>query len=192
MVQLKNSLEAIVPIKQLSQNSDNPSLALLGEQLELCEDLRSKIKQTLDEQAPVHIIKGNAIAHGFNEELDDLRAVAQGGKQYLDQMLARETQRTGISSLKIASNNVFGYYIEVRNTHKDKVPPEWTRKQTLVSAERYITEELKQYETKILGAEEKIAVLEHTIFNELLEWMLTFIAPVQQNAKAYCRARLPL
>ena len=98
-------------------------------------------------------------------------------------MLARETQRTGISSLKIASNNVFGYYIEVRNTHKDKVPQEWTRKQTLVSAERYITEELKQYETKILGAEEKIAVLEHTIFNELLEWMLTFIAPVQQNAK---------
>ena len=183
VVQLKNSLEAIVPIKQLSQNSDNPSLALLGEQLELCEDLRSKIKQTLDEQAPVHIIKGNAIAHGFNGELDDLRAVAQGGKQYLDQMLSRETQRTGISSLKIASNNVFGYYIEVRNTHKDKVPPEWTRKQTLVSAERYITEELKQYETKILGAEEKIAVLEHAIFNELLEWMLIYIAPVQQNAK---------
>ena len=183
VVQLKNSLEAIVPIKQLSQKSNNDSLSAIGKALDVCEALRSKIKQTLEEQAPVHITKGNAIAHGFNEELDDLRAVAKGGKQYLDQMLSRETQRTGISSLKIASNNVFGYYIEVRNTHKDKVPQEWIRKQTLVSAERYITEELKQYETKILGAEEKIAGLEHAIFNELLEWMLTYIASVQQNAK---------
>ena len=182
VVQLKNSLEAIVPIKQLSQKSDNHSLTSIGKALDFCEEVRSTIKQTLDEQAPVHITKGNAIAQGFSKQLDDLRAIAHGGKQYLDQMLARETQRTGISSLKIASNNVFGYYIEVRNTHKDKVPPQWIRKQTLVSAERYITEELKEYETKILGAEEQIATLEQAIFNELLESLLVYITPVQQNA----------
>jgi DNA mismatch repair protein MutS len=182
VIQLKNSIEAIVPIKHLSEKSDNASLRLVGGKLEECEVLRIKIKETLQEQAPVHILKGGAIAAGFHPELDELRAIARGGKEYLDQMLARETARTGITSLKIASNNVYGYYIEVRNTHKDKVPEEWVRKQTLVSAERYITEELKEYETKILGAEEKIAALEHAIFAKLLLWMLQYIAPVQQNA----------
>ncbi|MGK0385696.1 MAG: DNA mismatch repair protein MutS [Patiriisocius sp.] len=183
VIQLKNSLEAVVPVKHISEKSDNESLRILGAQLQECEVLRAKIKETIQEEAPVNILKGNAIATGFHPELDDLRAIARGGKEYLDQMLARETARTGITSLKIASNNVFGYYIEVRNTHKDKVPEEWIRKQTLVSAERYITEELKEYEAKILGAEEKIAALEQDIFANLMHWMLQYIAPVQQNAK---------
>jgi DNA mismatch repair protein MutS len=135
------------------------------------------------EEAPVNILKGNSIAEGFSEMLDELRNISANGKEYLDAMLERETKRTGISSLKIASNNVFGYYIEVRNTHKDKVPQEWIRKQTLVSAERYITEELKEYETKILGAEEKIVALEQEFFAKLVDWMLQFIDSVQQNAQ---------
>ena len=183
VIQLKNSLEAIVPVKDISEKSNNESLRILGEQLQECEVLRAKIKETINEEAPVNIAKGNAIAVGFHPELDELRAIATGGKDYLDQMLARETERTGISSLKIASNNVFGYYIEVRNTHKDKVPEEWIRKQTLVSAERYITEELKEYEAKILGAEEKMASLEQDIFAKLVQWMLQYIGPVQQNAQ---------
>lgn len=126
--------------------------------------------------------KGNAIAEGVSQELDDLRAISQGGKSYLDEMLARETERTGIPSLKIAFNNVFGYYLEVRNTHKDKVPEEWIRKQTLVNAERYITEELKEYESKILGAEEKIAALEQMLFSELIASIQPFINKIQQNA----------
>jgi DNA mismatch repair protein MutS len=182
VVQLKNSLEAVVPIKALALNSKNESLKIIGEQLHDCELLRNKIKETLFEEAPVNILKGNSIAEGFSETLDELRNISANGKEYLDEMLERETKRTGISSLKIASNNVFGYYIEVRNTHKDKVPPEWIRKQTLVSAERYITEELKEYETKILGAEEKILALEQEIFAKLVEWMLQFIGSVQQNA----------
>ena len=182
VVQLKNSLEAVVPIKALAINSKNESLKIIGEQLHDCELLRNKIKETLFEEAPVNILKGNSIAEGFSETLDELRNISANGKEYLDEMLERETKRTGISSLKIASNNVFGYYIEVRNTHKDKVPPEWIRKQTLVSAERYITEELKEYETKILGAEEKILALEQEIFAKLVEWMLQFIGSVQQNA----------
>ncbi len=132
--------------------------------------------------APVNINKGNAIASGVSQELDDLRAISNSGKEYLDNMLARETERTGISSLKIAFNNVFGYYIEVRNTHKDKVPEEWIRKQTLVNAERYITEELKEYETKILGAEEKIQALEQEIFAKLIQYIINFVQPVQENA----------
>jgi len=183
VIQLKNSLEAIIPIKAQAQEADNESIKIIGEQLQDCDLLRSKIKATLNEEAPVNIQKGNAIAEGVSEELDELRSIAKGGKDYLNAMLERETERTGISSLKIASNNVFGYYIEVRNTHKDKVPEEWIRKQTLVSAERYITEELKEYETKILGAEEKIAVLEQAIFGKLIEWMLQFIGQVQQNAR---------
>ncbi|MFC7356497.1 DNA mismatch repair protein MutS [Jejudonia soesokkakensis] len=182
VIQLKNSLEAILPIKGEISKATNESLQVLGEKLNECETLRNKIKQTLQEEAPVNILKGNTIAAGFNEELDELRAISKGGKEYLDKMLERETERTGISSLKIASNNVFGYYIEVRNTHKDKVPQEWIRKQTLVSAERYITEELKEYEAKILGAEEKITTLEQEIFAALVEWMLQFIGIVQQNA----------
>ena len=182
VIQLKNSLEAIVPIKILAETASNESLKIIGEQLQECEVLRDKIKETLNEDSPVNILKGNAIALGFHPELDELRSIANGGKEYLNQMLARETERTGITSLKIASNNVFGYYIEVRNTHKDKVPEDWIRKQTLVNAERYITEELKEYETKILGAEEKIAALEQEIFAKLVQWMLQYIGPVQQNA----------
>jgi len=183
VVHLKNSLEAIVPIKQIASEAGNDSVKRIGEQLQNCEELREKIKETLNEEAPIQLQKGNAIASGFSEELDELRAISKGGKDYLDQIVQRETAITGISSLKIASNNVFGYYIEVRNTHKDKVPEEWIRKQTLVNAERYITEELKEYESKILGAEEKIASLEHQIFSELVNWMLRFISVVQQNGQ---------
>ena len=183
VIHLKNSLEAIVPIKLQAEQANNESIKIIGEQLQDCELLREKIKATLNEEAPVLIQKGNAIAEGVSEELDELRSIAKGGKDYLNGMLKRETERTGITSLKIASNNVFGYYIEVRNSHKDKVPEEWIRKQTLVNAERYITEELKEYETKILGAEEKIAVLEQDIFAKLIEWMLQYIAQVQQNAR---------
>ncbi|MCW8980487.1 MAG: DNA mismatch repair protein MutS [Altibacter sp.] len=182
VLHLKNSLEAVVPVKAKALQSENQSVQRIGEQLQLCESLREKIKETLNDDAPVHILKGNAIARGFHEDLDALRAISTGGKEYLDDMLERETRRTGITSLKIASNNVFGYYIEVRNTHKDKVPEDWVRKQTLVSAERYITNELKEYEAKILGAEEKIAILEQQLYNDLVEWMLPFIGAVQQNA----------
>ncbi|MDP5229555.1 MAG: DNA mismatch repair protein MutS [Cellulophaga sp.] len=182
VIQLKNSLEAIVPIKQLTANSDNDSVKLISDQLQACDMLRAKIKEMIFEEAPVNILKGTTIAKGYSEELDELRGLAFSGKDYLNKMLARETERTGISSLKIASNNVFGYYIEVRNTHKDKVPEEWIRKQTLVNAERYITEELKEYESKILGAEERIATLEQQLFLQLVVWMQEYISPVQNNA----------
>ncbi len=182
VVQLKNSLEAIVPIKAQASQSDNEALKKIGDTLNDCEVLRKKIKETLNEDAPVNVLKGNTIAEGYLDELDDLRAIAYSGKDYLDKMLERETEATGITSLKIASNNVFGYYIEVRNTHKDKVPDTWIRKQTLVSAERYITEELKEYEAKILGAEEKILALEQQLFNDLVIWMNEYIKPVQLNA----------
>ena len=182
VIQLKNSLEAIVPIKLLAINCKSTALKTLGDNLNDCDLLRSKIKETLNEDAPVNILKGNAIAKGYSDELDEYRSLAYSGKDYLDKMLQRETEATGISSLKIASNNVFGYYIEVRNLHKDKVPESWIRKQTLVNAERYITEELKEYETKILGAEEKIGVLEQQLFSELVSWMTNYIKSVQQNA----------
>jgi DNA mismatch repair protein MutS len=182
VVQLKNSMAAVVPLKELAMQSKNESLQIIGEQLNTCELLQNKISETLIEEAPVAIGKGNAIAAGVSETLDELRAIATGGKEYLAAMLKRESERTGISSLKIASNNVFGYYIEVRNTHKDKVPEEWIRKQTLVNAERYITEELKEYETKILGAEEKMLALEQELFAKMIQWLLQFIAPVQQTA----------
>ena len=183
VVLLKNSLNAIIPIKEAAEKSDNESLKLIGEQLQNCNSLREKISKTLNEDAPVNINKGNSIAEGVSTELDDLRAVSTKGKDYLDAMLAREIERSGITSLKIAFNNVFGYYIEVRNTHKDKVPPDWIRKQTLVNAERYITEELKEYETKILGAEEKIGKLEHDLFAELISNLLDYIQPIQLNAQ---------
>ena len=182
VIQLKNSLEAMVPIKALAQHAENEALQILSEKINNLEHLRSKIKETVIEEAPVNVIKGNTIAPGFHEELDELRGLATSGKEYLDKMLARETERTGITSLKIASNNVFGYYIEVRNTHKDKVPAEWIRKQTLVNAERYITEELKEYEAKILGAEERILGIEQQLFNQLVTWITQFIEPVQTNA----------
>jgi DNA mismatch repair protein MutS len=183
VVLLKNSLNAIIPIKEAAEKSTQESLQILGEQLQNCNSLREKIAKTLYEDAPVNINKGQAIAEGVSKELDDLRAISTKGKDYLDAMLARETERSGIPSLKIAFNNVFGYYIEVRNTHKDKVPTDWIRKQTLVSAERYITEELKEYETKILGAEDKIAKLEHELFSNLISNLLEYIQPIQLNAQ---------
>ncbi len=182
VIQLKNSLEAIVPVKEMTAESKNDALLLISDQLHSCDLLRNKIKETLFEEAPVLISKGKTIADGYSDELDELRELATSGKEYLDKMLARETQQTGITSLKIASNNVFGYYIEVRNTHKDKVPETWIRKQTLVNAERYITEELKEYEGKILGAEERILSLEQQLFSQLIVWMQEYITPVQNNA----------
>ena len=183
VVQLKNSLEQILPIKALALDCDHLHLNSLGKQIQDCEALRLKIKATLNEDAPVNILKGHTIASSANEELAALRAIAFSGKDYLDGMLSRESEATGIPSLKIASNNVFGYYIEVRNTHKDKVPAHWIRKQTLVNAERYITEELKEYEQKILGAEDQILAIEQRLFSELISWMHTYIKAVQQNAQ---------
>ncbi|TDN87108.1 DNA mismatch repair protein MutS [Salegentibacter sp. 24] len=183
VLQLKHSLQAVIPIKELAQKSENKAIKIIGDNLHSCKILREKISESLHEEAPVNILKGNCIAEGFSEELDDLRKIAFSGKDYLDNMLKRETKITGISSLKIGSNNVYGYYIEVRNTHKDKVPESWIRKQTLVNAERYITEELKEYEAKILGAEEKILLLEQQLFGKLVVWMNNYIQPVQQNAQ---------
>jgi len=182
VVQLKNALEAIVPIRALTSQCDNGALMAIGNALDLCEELRQRIKSALNEDAPVNILKGNTIASDFSPELAELRKLAFSGKDYLDKMLERESERTGITSLKIDSNNVFGYYIEVRHAHKDKVPADWIRKQTLVNAERYITEELKEYEAKILGAEERILEIEQRLFAELVTWMAQFIAPVQKNA----------
>ena len=182
VVQLCSSLEHIPQIKQLCLTSGNESLSLLGDKLHDCQQLCARIRETLNEEAPVNIAKGNAIAAGYSAELDELRGLSHSGKSYLDDLLLRETQRTGIPSLKIDNNNVFGYYLEVRNTHKDKVPADWVRKQTLVNAERYITNELKEYEAKILGAEEKIGQLEQALYAELLNYIAEYIAPVQQNA----------
>ncbi|MFL0354204.1 DNA mismatch repair protein MutS [Xanthomarina sp. GH4-25] len=182
VIQLKNSLEAIVPIKALASNCENEALKVIGDTLQSCDVLRAKIKETLNEDAPVNVLKGFTIAEGFSSELDELRGLSLSGKTYLDTMLKRESERTGITSLKIGSNNVYGYYIEVRNTHKDKVPEAWIRKQTLVNAERYITEELKEYEAKILGAEERILAIEQQLFSELIGWMMQYIKAVQQNA----------
>jgi DNA mismatch repair protein MutS len=182
VVYLKESLDAIIPIKKLALESPQEAVKVIGDTLHSCELLREKIKTTLNQEAPVAIAKGNAIAKGISEELDDLRAISISGKEFLEGIEKRESEKTGISSLKISFNNVFGYYIEVRNTHKDKVPPEWIRKQTLVNAERYITEELKEYETKILGAEEKIHKLEMDLFEQLVAWITTYIKPVQLNA----------
>ncbi|GIM56086.1 DNA mismatch repair protein MutS [Capnocytophaga canimorsus] len=182
VVQLKNSLEMIPPIKEICNQAKNHDLNVLADKLYSCEELCNQIAVTLNEEAPVNILKGNAIKEGVSAELDELRKLSVSGKAYLDEMLKRETEKTGISSLKIDYNNVHGYYIEVRNTHKDKVPQDWIRKQTLVNAERYITEELKTYEAKILGAEEKIAQLEQAIFAELIISIGNYIPQVQQNA----------
>jgi DNA mismatch repair protein MutS len=182
VVYLKESLDAIIPIKTLALESPQEAVKIIGDSLHSCDLLREKIKTTLNQDAPVAIAKGNAIAKGVNAELDDLRAISTSGKEFLDGIEKRESQLTGISSLKISFNNVFGYYIEVRNLHKDKVPAEWIRKQTLVNAERYITEELKEYETKILGAEEKIQKIEAELFEQLVAWIATYIKPVQLNA----------
>ncbi|WP_315012243.1 DNA mismatch repair protein MutS [Capnocytophaga leadbetteri] len=182
VVQLCGSLEHIMPIKQQCLQSSKESLSLLGDKLHDCQQLCTRIRQTLTDEAPVNIAKGNAIAAGFSAELDELRNLSHTGKSYLDDLLLRETQRTGIPSLKIDNNNVFGYYIEVRNTHKDKVPADWVRKQTLVNAERYITDELKEYEAKIVGAEERISQLEQSLYAELISYISEYIAQVQTNA----------
>ncbi|BDB53890.1 DNA mismatch repair protein MutS [Flavobacterium ammoniigenes] len=182
VVYLKESLDAILPIKALALQSPQEAVKVIGDHLHSCDLLREKIKTTLNQEAPVAIAKGSAIATGVNTELDELRAISTSGKEFLEGIERRESERTGISSLKISFNNVFGYYIEVRNTHKDKVPEEWIRKQTLVNAERYITEELKEYETKILGAEEKIHKIESELFEQLVQWISTYIKPVQMNA----------
>jgi len=182
VIHLKDSLDAIIPIKTLALQSKNEALKTIGDSLHACELLREKIGTTLNPDAPVAINKGNAIAVGVNTELDELRTISSTGKGYLEALEKRESEITGIPSLKISFNNVFGYYIEVRNTHKDKVPAEWIRKQTLVNAERYITEELKEYESKILGAEDKISQLESMLYEQLVNWMATYIKPVQLNA----------
>ncbi|MDD7723137.1 MAG: DNA mismatch repair protein MutS [bacterium] len=182
VIQLKVALNAIEPIKEACQSSGDPSLARIGEQLNCCVSIRERIAKEIKQDPPSLVNKGGIIAEGVNAELDELRTIAYSGKDYLLQIQQRESERTGIPSLKIAFNNVFGYYIEVRNAHKDKVPAEWIRKQTLVNAERYITEELKEYEEKILGAEEKILSLETRIFNDLVLALTDYIAPIQLNA----------
>jgi DNA mismatch repair protein MutS len=182
VVQLKRALKAIEPLKNMCEKSGCPPLNQIAEQLNPCKSIADKIEKELNNDPPVQLNKGNAIAAGVSEELDDLRKILYSGKDYLADLQTRESERTGITSLKVSFNNVFGYYIEVRNTHKDKVPPEWIRKQTLVSAERYITEELKEYESKILGAEEKIITLETKLFTDLVLAILEFIPPIQLDS----------
>ncbi len=186
-IQLAQALKNLQPILEFSRSHGDTAFGKWGQQWSACGKLITLIENTLREDAPVHIQKGNAIKDGISEELDELRRIVRSGKTYLDEMLARETERTGIPSLKIAFNNVFGYYIEVRNTHKDKVPEDWIRKQTLVSAERYITPELKEYETKILGAEEKIALLEQQLYEALIDRMSQFVPALQHNARLIAR-----
>lgn len=187
VVQLKVALQAIEPIKNACLNADNESLRRIGEQLNLCLSIREKIAKEIKNDPPVLVNKGGVIADGVSTELDELRQIAFSGKDYLLKVQQRESEQTGIPSLKIAYNNVFGYYIEVRNTHKDKVPAEWIRKQTLVNAERYITQELKEYEEKILGAEDKILILETKLYNELVMALAEFIPAIQINANQLAR-----
>lgn len=187
MVQLKVALQAIEPIKNACLNADNDSLHRIGEQLNLCVSIRDKIAKEIAADPPLLVNKGGVIADGVNKELDELRQIAYSGKDYLLHIQQRESEITGIPSLKVAYNNVFGYYIEVRNAHKDKVPAEWIRKQTLVNAERYITQELKEYEEKILGAEDKILALETRLYNELVAELAEFIPAIQIDANQIAR-----
>lgn len=180
--QLRHALAATVPVKAACLESDNEAMRHVGERLNLCETLRKRIEQEIQPDPPLQINKGGVIAAGFSPELDDLRSIRDNGKEYLLQIQQREMEKTGISSLKIGFNNVFGYYLEVRNTFKDRVPAEWVRKQTLAQAERYITEELKEYEEKILGADEKIIALETSLFMQLVEDMREYIPQIQINA----------
>ena len=182
VVQLKMALQAIQPIKTACLYSQNESLKRVGEQLNLCESIRERIAREIENDPPQLVAKGGVIRRGVNDELDELRHIAYSGKDYLLQIQEREAQQTGIQSLKIGYNNVFGYYLEVRNTYKDKVPQEWVRKQTLAQAERYITQELKEYEEKILGAEDKILSLEAQLFNDLVLGLQEFIPQIQINA----------
>ena len=182
VVQLKHALVAIEPIKDACSHSDNVTLQRIGEQLNLCESLRQRIESEIQPDPPQLVAKGDVIATGYSAELDDLRNISHNGKEYLMQIQEREIEQTGITSLKVGYNNVFGYYLEVRNTFKDRVPAEWVRKQTLAQAERYITQELKEYEEKILGADEKILALEQQLFAELISAMQEFIPQIQINA----------
>ena len=184
VIYLKNSLRAILPIRELALSSSCAALTALAQQIHPLDTLCDRIETMLNEDAPVNILKGEVIKENFSSELDELRNLSVSGKNYLDQMLEREIQQTHISSLKIDSNNVFGYYFEVRNVHKDKVPPHWIRKQTLVNAERYITEELKEYEEKITHAQERITALEQEFFSQLITEIIQYISPIQQTATA--------
>ena len=187
VVQLKIALQAIEPIKAACMQADNASLNRIGEQLNLCISIRDRIDKEVNNDPPLLINKGGVIKDGVNAELDELRQIAYSGKDFLLKIQQRESEQTGIPSLKIAYNSVFGYYIEVRNVHKDKVPQEWIRKQTLVNAERYITQELKEYEEKILGAEDKILVLETRLYTELVQALSEFIPAIQINANQIAR-----
>ena len=182
VVQLRNALAAIRPVREACVHADNDSLRKVGEQLNLCEALRDRIDMEIQPDPPLLVSKGDVIAPGYSAELDDLRSIRDNGKQYLLEIQEREAEKTGISSLKVGYNNVFGYYLEVRNTFKDKVPENWIRKQTLAQAERYITPELKEYEEKILGADEKILILETQLFTELVQDMQKFIPQIQIDA----------
>ena len=187
VVALKVALQAIEPIKAACMDADNASLNHIGEQLNICQSIRDRIDREIDNDPPLLINKGGVIKSGVSAELDELRRIAYSGKDYLLQIQQRESELTEIPSLKIGYNNVFGYYIEVRNTHKDKVPAEWIRKQTLANAERYITQELKEYEEKILGAEDKILVLETQLYAELVQSLSEFIPAIQINANQIAR-----
>jgi len=187
VVQLKRALKAIEPLRELCNNCGCLPLTQIAEQLNPCKSIADKIEKELNNDPPVQVNKGNVISNGISGELDELRKILYNGKDYLADLQTRESERTGISSLKVSFNNVFGYYIEVRNTHKDKVPPEWIRKQTLVSAERYITEELKEFESKILGAEEKIISLETKLYTDLVLAVLEYIPPIQLNSALIAR-----
>ena len=187
MIQLKIALQAIQPLKAACMQTNNETLNRIGEQMSLCESLRDRIEHEIQSDPPLLLSKGNVIADAFSPELDELRRISRGGRDYLMDIQQREIEATGISSLKIGYNNVFGYYLEVRNTYKDKVPQEWVRKQTLAQAERYITQELKEYEEKILGADEKIQILEEQLFNELITATQEFIPQIQINANVIAR-----
>ena len=187
VVQLKIALQAIEPLKASCLAADNEALRRVGEMLNVCATLRDRIEREVQPDPPLLVNRGNVIADGFNEELDDLRNISRSGKDYLVKLQERESEETGIASLKVGYNNVFGYYLEVRNTYKDKVPQEWIRKQTLAQAERYITQELKEYEEKIMGADEKILALEERLFMELVTFAQDFIPQIQTNANAIAR-----
>ena len=187
VVALKVALQAIEPIKEACMDADNASLNHIGGQLDICRSIRDRIEREINNDPPLFVNKGGVIKSGVNAELDELRRIAYSGKDYLLQIQQRESELTGIPSLKIGYNNVFGYYIEVRNVHKDKVPQEWIRKQTLVNAERYITQELKEYEEKILGAEDKILVLETQLYAELVQSLSEFIPAIQTDANQIAR-----
>ena len=187
LVQLRTALQAIEPVKRACEKAKNDSLRRIGEQLNVCEVMRDRIAREINPDPPVLLNKGGVIADGVSQELDDLRHIAFSGKDYLVQIQQRESEETGIPSLKIGYNNVFGYYIEVRNAHKDKVPAEWIRKQTLANAERYITQELKEYEEKILGAEDKILILENKLYTDLVSALTEYIPTIQVNANQIAR-----